>query len=119
MPLRVAVLCGGRSGEHEISLRSAESIVAGLDRAKYEVQRIFIKHVSCASTRQESKNLDRMLSFDAADVVFCTASGMLIPHDNLLVWLKYSPSDWFSGVREYATGEPGSPIVALKAILEH
>ena len=42
MPLRVAVLCGGRSGEHEISLRSAESILAGLDRAKYEVQRIFI-----------------------------------------------------------------------------
>ena len=42
MPLRVAVLCGGRSGEHEISLRSAESIIAGLNRAKYEVQRIFI-----------------------------------------------------------------------------
>ena len=42
MPLRVAVLCGGRSGEHEISLRSAESIVAGLDRTKYDVQRIFI-----------------------------------------------------------------------------
>jgi len=40
--LRVAVLYGGRSGEHEISLRSAESIIAGLDRAKYEVQRIFI-----------------------------------------------------------------------------
>jgi D-alanine-D-alanine ligase len=42
MALRVAVLYGGRSGEHEISLRSAESIIAGLDRAKYEVQRIFI-----------------------------------------------------------------------------
>jgi len=42
MSLRVAVLCGGRSGEHEISLRSAESIIAGMDRAKYEVQRIFI-----------------------------------------------------------------------------
>ena len=42
MALRVAVLCGGRSGEHEISLRSAESIIAGLDRAKYEVQRIFV-----------------------------------------------------------------------------
>jgi D-alanine-D-alanine ligase len=42
MPLRVAVLCGGRSGEHEISLRSAESIIAGLNPAKYEVQRIFI-----------------------------------------------------------------------------
>src|SRR5579863_3595102 len=42
MPLRVAVLCGGRSGEHEISLRSAEAIIAGLDSAKYEVQRVFI-----------------------------------------------------------------------------
>ena len=42
MPLRVAVLYGGRSGEHEISLRSAESIIAGLDRTKYEVRRIFI-----------------------------------------------------------------------------
>jgi len=40
--LQVAVLYGGRSGEHEISLRSAESIIAGLDRRKYEVQRIFI-----------------------------------------------------------------------------
>ena len=40
--LRVAVLCGGRSGEHEISLRSAESVMAGLNPAKYEVQKIFI-----------------------------------------------------------------------------
>src|SRR5437868_3664484 len=40
--VRVAVLCGGRSGEHEISLRSADSIVKGLDHTKYEVQRIFI-----------------------------------------------------------------------------
>jgi len=42
MPVRVAVLYGGRSGEHEISLRSAESIIAGLNPARYEVQRIFI-----------------------------------------------------------------------------
>ena len=42
MALHVAVLYGGRSGEHEISLRSAESIIAGLDHAKYEVQRYFI-----------------------------------------------------------------------------
>ena len=42
MRLRVAVLCGGRSGEHEISLRSSESIFAGLDASKYDVQRIFI-----------------------------------------------------------------------------
>src|ERR1700726_265280 len=42
MKLRVAVLYGGRSGEHGISLRSAESIIAAMDPQRYEVQRIFI-----------------------------------------------------------------------------
>jgi D-alanine-D-alanine ligase len=40
--LRVAVLYGGRTGEHEVSLRSAESIIAAMDPSRYEVQRIFI-----------------------------------------------------------------------------
>lgn len=35
--LRVAVLFGGRSGEHEVSLMSAESIMRALDPFKYEV----------------------------------------------------------------------------------
>jgi D-alanine-D-alanine ligase len=42
MKTRVAVVCGGRSGEHEISLRSAESVIAGLHPDRYEVKRIFI-----------------------------------------------------------------------------
>ena len=37
MKLRVAVLYGGRSGEHEISHRSARAVIEALDRAKYEV----------------------------------------------------------------------------------
>ena len=37
MKLRVALIYGGRSGEHEISHRSAESIARGLDPAKYEL----------------------------------------------------------------------------------
>ncbi len=35
--LRVGVVFGGRSGEHEVSLRSAESILKAIDRRKYEV----------------------------------------------------------------------------------
>lgn len=42
MKLRVAVLYGGRSGEHEVSLRSAESIMAAMDPGKYEIVRLFI-----------------------------------------------------------------------------
>ena len=34
--LRVGVLFGGRSGEHEVSLASASSIIRGLDPQKYE-----------------------------------------------------------------------------------
>src|SRR5689334_7591266 len=39
---RVAVIYGGRSGEHEISVRSAESILKAMDRAKYEIAEYFI-----------------------------------------------------------------------------
>ncbi len=42
--LRVGVLFGGRSGEHEISLLSARSVINALDREKYEVVQIGITH---------------------------------------------------------------------------
>ena len=37
MKTRVAVVYGGRSGEHEISLRSAESVMSVMDPARYEI----------------------------------------------------------------------------------
>jgi D-alanine-D-alanine ligase len=40
--LRVGVLFGGRSGEHEVSLRSAWSVIGALDQARYEVVPIAI-----------------------------------------------------------------------------
>jgi D-alanine-D-alanine ligase-like ATP-grasp enzyme len=35
--LRVAVLYGGRSGEHEVSLQSAASVINYLDRDRFEI----------------------------------------------------------------------------------
>src|SRR6202453_3591012 len=35
--LRIGVLFGGRSGEHEVSLLSAASILKAIDRTKFEV----------------------------------------------------------------------------------
>jgi D-alanine-D-alanine ligase len=40
--LRVAVLAGGRSSEHEISLASARSVLESLDRARYDVVTVAI-----------------------------------------------------------------------------
>jgi D-alanine-D-alanine ligase len=35
--LRVGILFGGRSGEHEVSLLSAASVVNAIDKSRYEV----------------------------------------------------------------------------------
>lgn len=42
--IRVGVLFGGRSGEHEVSLMSARSILSALDPQKYAVTQIGITH---------------------------------------------------------------------------
>src|SRR5512145_2222072 len=36
-PLRVGVIFGGRSGEHEVSLASAASVIAALERLGHDV----------------------------------------------------------------------------------
>ena len=35
--LRVGVIFGGRSSEHEVSLMSAKNVMAAMDRSRYEV----------------------------------------------------------------------------------
>jgi D-alanine-D-alanine ligase len=42
--VRVGVMFGGRSGEHEVSLMSARSILAAVDTDKYEVIQIGVEH---------------------------------------------------------------------------
>ncbi|MFI7604376.1 D-alanine--D-alanine ligase family protein [Micromonospora sp. NPDC049366] len=42
MKTRLAVLFGGRSGEHEVSCQSAASILAAVDRDRYEVTEVLI-----------------------------------------------------------------------------
>ena len=43
-PITVAVLCGGRSVEHEVSLRSAKTVVNALDPHQYTVLVIYVDH---------------------------------------------------------------------------
>src|SRR5258707_4583663 len=40
--LRIGVIFGGRSGEHEVSIRSARAVIDAIDAAKYEVVPIAI-----------------------------------------------------------------------------
>ena len=43
MKTRVAVIYGGRTGEHDVSVRSAKAILEGLDPAKYDKTEYFIE----------------------------------------------------------------------------
>src|ERR1043166_1565836 len=40
--LRIGVIFGGRSGEHEVSIRSARSVIEAIDKSRYEVVPIAI-----------------------------------------------------------------------------
>lgn len=51
--LRVGVILGGRSGEHEVSLRSARSVIEAMDPRKYEVVPIVITKEGEWRLRQE------------------------------------------------------------------
>lgn len=47
MKTNIYVLCGGKSVEHDISLRSASAIINAIDRNKYNVYPIYITNDGC------------------------------------------------------------------------
>jgi D-alanine-D-alanine ligase len=55
--LRVGVLFGGRSGEHEVSLLSAASVLSAIDKEKYEVVPIGITKEGRWLTAADAHNL--------------------------------------------------------------
>ncbi|HUO14772.1 MAG TPA: D-alanine--D-alanine ligase family protein [Verrucomicrobiae bacterium] len=55
--LRVGILFGGRSGEHEVSLLSAASVLNAIDREKYEVVPIGITKEGHWLTAEHAENL--------------------------------------------------------------
>jgi len=55
--LRVGILFGGRSGEHEVSLLSAASVLKAIDKEKYEVVPIGITKEGRWLTAEHAENL--------------------------------------------------------------
>jgi len=70
--LKVAVLFGGVSGEHEISLLSARSILSALDPQRYEVIQIGITHEG-----QWYSGENVLEGFNAGDLTSCTPATLL------------------------------------------
>ena len=62
--LRVGILFGGRSGEHEVSLLSAASVLNAIDKTKYEVVPIGITKDGHWLTAEHA---ERLLKGDAGE----------------------------------------------------
>src|SRR5882762_7807724 len=72
--LRVGILFGGRSGEHEVSLLSAASVVNAIDKTKYEVVPIGITKDGRWLTAEHA---ERLLKGDADKSVRSTQAAQL------------------------------------------
>src|SRR5512136_994662 len=68
--LKIAVLFGGRSGEHEVSLDSARSVLAILDSQKYEVFQVGINHAGAWLTGPDARQA--MENGDTGKLLPCT-----------------------------------------------
>ncbi len=75
---RIAVIFGGRSGEHEVSLRSARSVITALDAARYEVVPLAISKLGHWLTGAQAA---QMLADPAGVAV---TSGSLVPQGEAL-----------------------------------
>jgi D-alanine-D-alanine ligase len=74
-PVRVAVLGGGRSSEHEVSLASAASVAGGLREAGHEVREITIGRDGVWREGDRDLSLSPGRGLDGADVVFPVLHG--------------------------------------------
>jgi D-alanine-D-alanine ligase len=67
--MKVAVICGGRSSEHDVSLRSGESVAAGLRAAGHEVVEVRIDRDGrwhCGQAEVELRPAGGLLGVDVA-----------------------------------------------------
>jgi D-alanine-D-alanine ligase len=73
--MRVAVLCGGRSSEHDVSLRSGEAVAHGLEQAGHEALKVTIARDGAWSFRGASVELMPAAGLFGADAAFPALHG--------------------------------------------
>ena len=89
--MRVAVLSGGRSSEHDVSLRSGEAVARGLEEAGHEAQRVTISREGAWTYDGASLELVPGKGLLGADAVFPALHGPFGEDGSvqgLLEWLQ-------------------------------
>src|SRR5271154_4132163 len=96
--IRVGILFGGRSGEHEVSLLSAASVLNAIDKTKYEVVPIGITKQGRWLT---AENAERLLKGDRVATGLASAQ----PGDGARAQLRAGDPEATPGAALLATGE--------------
>ena len=99
--LRIGVLFGGRSGEHEVSLRSARSVMAALDRDRYEIVPIGITKEG----RWVATDVDALVSG-------------LVAGDARSATLLPEPADASLMAVDHAPGDPAASSISVMTTLD-
>ena len=55
MKKRLLILFGGKSVEHEISIRSAKNVIANIDNSRYQVDTVGINKAGDNSDKKKNK----------------------------------------------------------------
>ncbi|HYX50671.1 MAG TPA: D-alanine--D-alanine ligase family protein, partial [Ktedonobacteraceae bacterium] len=79
--IRIGIIFGGRSGEHEVSLASAESVMANLDRDKYEIVPIGITREGSWLLGTEPQMLRAAGPYDSHDIGLETTRAVTLTSD--------------------------------------
>jgi len=103
--IRVGIIFGGRSGEHEVSLRSAQSVMDAIDREKYDVLPIGI-------TKEGGwiAGGDPMLTLTSGEVSSAPAALIGEPGDPTLKAIE-PVGEAASGLRDIATVDVIFPVL--------
>lgn len=116
MKIRIGLIFGGRSGEHEISIRSAKSVIEQIDREKYEVIPIAITrdgrwlnpHESLSLFPEETQKIfqPQLRKFNSSSIIFSpdtSHKGLINLSENLAL-----PIDVFFPLLHGTYGEDGT-----------
>jgi D-alanine-D-alanine ligase len=117
--LRVGILFGGRSGEHEVSLLSAASILKSIDREKFDVMPIGITKEGRWLAAAEAHELLEGNGGEAAQKLRAgdpeTTPGAKLLHEGIPTLMAPEPGR--STVLEHTKGRGGKPLDVVFPVL--
>jgi len=118
--LRVGVIFGGRSGEHEVSLMSARSVLKVLDPHRYEVIQIGITQEGAWLTGEnvldalENRNIEQLTKAALLPDPTCADLQLIHPSEQGTMLIKLTQLDVIFPVLHGTFGEDGT----LQGMLE-